>query len=62
MRFEPCLTRVVEGGELRSIVLGHPLLDDYVEVVAARGAVNTWLATAHDLKVFFGRSATSRRR
>jgi integrase/recombinase XerD len=53
MRFEPCLKRVMEGGELRSIVLGHPLLDDYLEFVAARGAMNTWLATAYDLKVFF---------
>ena len=54
MRFEPRLTRVMEGGELVSIVLGHPLLDDYLEFVAARGAANTWLATAYDLKVFFG--------
>ena len=29
------------------------MLDDYLEFVAARGAVNTWLATAYDLKVFF---------
>jgi integrase/recombinase XerD len=53
MRFVPCLTRSIEDGELRSIGLGHPLLDDYLEFVAARGAVNTWLATAYDLKVFF---------
>lgn len=36
-----------------SITLGHPLVDDYLEFVGARGAVNTWLATAYDLKVFF---------
>jgi integrase/recombinase XerD len=53
MRFVPCLMRSIEGGELRSITLGHPLLDDYLEFVAARGATNTWLATAYDLKVFF---------
>jgi site-specific recombinase XerD len=53
MRFEPCLKQVMVGGELRSIVLGHPVLDDYLEFVAARGAKNTWLATAYDLKVFF---------
>jgi site-specific recombinase XerD len=35
------------------ITLGHRLVDDYIEFVAARGAVNTWLATAYDLKVFF---------
>ena len=39
--------------ELRSITLGHPLVDAYLEFVGARGAVNTWLATAYDLKVFF---------
>ena len=39
--------------ELRSITLGHPLVDAYLEFVGARGAMNTWLATAYDLKVFF---------
>jgi integrase/recombinase XerD len=53
VRFVPCSIRTVEGGELRSITLGHPLLDDCLEFVAARGATNTWLATAYDLKVFF---------
>jgi integrase/recombinase XerD len=53
MRFEPRLTRAMEGGELRSITLGHSLLDEYLEFIAARGATNTWLATAYDLKVFF---------
>ena len=38
---------------MRSITLGHPLVDAYLEFVGARGAVNTWLATAYDLKVFF---------
>ena len=42
-----------EGPELRSITLGHPLVDGYLEFVGVRGAVNTWLATAYDLKVFF---------
>ena len=28
-------------------------MDAYLEFVGARGAVNTWLATAYDLKVFF---------
>ena len=36
-----------------SITLGHPLVDDYLEFVGARGAMNTWLAAAYDLKVFF---------
>ena len=29
------------------------MVDAYLEFVGARGAVNTWLATAYDLKVFF---------
>ena len=53
MTFVPCLTARWMGSELRAITLGHPAVDDYLEFVAARGAVNTWLATAYDLKVFF---------
>ena len=53
MSFVPCMERVMEGSELRAITLGHPLVDAYLEFVGARGAVNTWLATAYDLKVFF---------
>jgi integrase/recombinase XerD len=53
MTFVPCLVRSIEGSELVSITLGHPLVDDYLEFVGARGAVNTWLAVAYDLKVFF---------
>ena len=34
-------------------MLGHPLLDDYLEFVAARARPNTLLAAAYDLKVFF---------
>jgi integrase/recombinase XerD len=53
MTFVPKMERVVDGRELRSITLGHPMIDAYLEFVGARGAVNTWLATAYDLKVFF---------
>jgi integrase/recombinase XerD len=53
MTFAPRLVRSVEGSELVSITLGHPLVDEYLEFVGARGAVNTWLAAAYDLKVFF---------
>src|SRR5215213_8110509 len=49
----PCLIRSVVGTELRSIRLGHPLLDDYLEFVGARARENTLLAAAYDLKVFF---------
>lgn len=53
MEFMPCLVRApgAAGGKL--IRLGHPLLDAYVGLVAARARWNTVLATAFDLKVFF---------
>ena len=54
MGFTPCLLRTARpsGGEL--IRLGHPLLDAYLDLVTARARPNTVLATAFDLKVFFG--------
>jgi integrase/recombinase XerD len=48
--FVPCLVRPLGGGVPR---LGHRLLDDYLEMVAARARPNTVLAMAFDLKVFF---------
>ncbi len=53
MGFVPSMERVFDGSQLRAITLGDPLVDAYLEFVGARGAVNTWLATAYDLKVFF---------
>ena len=38
---------------LVSVVLGYPLLDDYLAFVAARARPNTLIAVAYDLKVFF---------
>jgi integrase/recombinase XerD len=35
------------------VELGHPVVDDYLELVRARCRPNTVLATAYDLKVFF---------
>ncbi|WP_094980064.1 tyrosine-type recombinase/integrase [Rhodococcus pyridinivorans] len=35
------------------VMLGHELVDDYLELVAVRARPNTVLATAYDLKVFF---------
>ena len=52
-QFMPCLIRHHRGAELVAITLGHPLLDDYLAFVAARARVNTWLAVASDLKIFF---------
>jgi site-specific recombinase XerD len=36
------------------IELGDPLVDEYLELVRARARRNTLLATAYDLRVFFG--------
>lgn len=54
MHWSPCLLRVgsASDGSLR-VRLGDPLVDDYLEFVAARCRPNTVLATAYDLKVFF---------
>lgn len=52
MGFVPCLVRG-SGEGVGLIRLGHPLLDAYLELVAARARPNTVLATAFDLKVFF---------
>ena len=54
VEFMPCLIRpkgpAVEGAVVQ---LGHPLLDAYLGLVAARARPNTLLAQAYDLKVFF---------
>jgi integrase/recombinase XerD len=47
------LMKTTSGNELLAITLGHSLLDDYLEFVAARARPNTLLAAAYDLKVFF---------
>jgi len=51
--FLPCLAIAPQpdGGHLPR--LGNRLLDDYLDLVAARARPNTVLATAFDLKVFF---------
>ncbi|MCA1699741.1 MAG: tyrosine-type recombinase/integrase [Actinobacteria bacterium] len=52
MAFTPRLSRESQGtGEL--LRLGHPLVDSYLELVAARARPNTVLAQTYDLKVFF---------
>ena len=53
MTFTPHLMRSEQDSELLAITLGHPLLDDYLAFVRARARINTWMATAYDLKVFF---------
>ncbi|MDQ6879726.1 MAG: tyrosine-type recombinase/integrase [Candidatus Dormibacteraeota bacterium] len=44
------MTVTMNGGVIQ---LGHPLIDEYLELVAARARANTLLAQAFDLKVFF---------
>ena len=51
--FVPCLVQGRRSGGGPAISLGHRLLDDYLELVAARARPNTVLASAYDLKVFF---------
>jgi integrase/recombinase XerD len=53
MVWSPCLIRYRDRSGAVSVLLGHPLLDDYLEFVSARCRTNTLLATAYDLKVFF---------
>jgi len=51
--FVPCLLQRHRPAGGTVISLGHRLLDDYLELVAARSRPNTVLASAYDLKVFF---------
>ena len=48
----PMLT-LPDPGSSAAPTLGHPLVDGYLEVVAARLRQNSTLAVAYDLKVFF---------
>jgi site-specific recombinase XerD len=49
---DPCLLRAHAPGE-DVPVLGHPVLDRYLNFVACRARHNTVLATASDLRAFF---------
>ena len=51
--FVSCLVQSPRPEGRTVISLGHRLLDDYLELVAARSRPNTVLASAYDLKVFF---------
>ena len=53
MEWMPCLVRSkTPGGGIR-IGVGHEVVDDYLEFLAARCRPNTVLAAGFDLKVFF---------
>ena len=51
--FNPSFDRFEDGAGRELVRLGHPLVDGYLELVAARARPNTLLAQAYDLKVFF---------
>jgi integrase/recombinase XerD len=53
MSWTPRLLRSADPGDRVPIRLGDPVIDEYLEFVAARCRPNTVLATAYDLKVFF---------
>jgi integrase/recombinase XerD len=49
----PCVVRTADGAGSELLQLGHPLVDDYLQFVAARARRNTLVAYAFDLKAFF---------
>lgn len=53
MPWSPVLARTVVGGHLQTLTLGHPAVDAYLAFAGARLRLNSWLAVAFDLKVFF---------
>jgi integrase/recombinase XerD len=52
MRWMPCVVRSWSGDRL-SVVVGHPLVDEYLEFCRSRCRSNTIIAIAWDLKTFF---------
>jgi site-specific recombinase XerD len=54
MAFTPARVQLEQHDGTGSVIrLGHPLVDAYLELVGSRARLNTLLATAFDLKVFF---------
>jgi integrase/recombinase XerD len=54
MVWSPKLCRLApEGGGTDIYVVGHPLVDDFLEFASGRARPNTVRAYAHDLKTFF---------
>jgi len=53
MAWTPKVTKSVVDGEVQSLAVGHPLVDEYLAFLGARVRLNSWLAAAYDLKVFF---------
>jgi integrase/recombinase XerD len=53
MSWSPILTRSPGRSHPETITLGHPIVDEYLAFAGARLRLNSWLAVAFDLKVFF---------
>jgi len=53
MSWSPCLVRSAASDDRVLVRLGHEVVDDYLEFLAARCRPNTVLASGFDLKVFF---------
>lgn len=54
MVWSPQLCRFApEGGGTDIYVVGHPLVDDFLEFAGGRARPNTVRSYAHDLKTFF---------
>src|SRR5215212_269865 len=53
MSWSPHLQRSFDDAHLQTITLGHPIVDEYLAFAGARLRLNSWLAVAFDLRVFF---------
>ena len=54
MVWSPLVRRVAREGDGADVyVVGHPLVDEFLEFAAGRARPNTVRAYAHDLKAFF---------
>ncbi len=53
MRWMPCVVASRDVAGDLAVVVGHPLVDEYLEFCRSRARPNTVLAVAFDLKVFF---------
>lgn len=53
MSWSPFLERTFADAHLESLTLGHPVVDEYLAFAGSRLRLNSWLAVAFDLKVFF---------
>src|SRR4051794_34404034 len=53
MSWSPILERSFVNSQLVALQLGDPVIDEYLAFAGSRLRVNSWLAVAFDLKVFF---------